>query len=781
MLSTFVHQRLIKWLVGLTILVGLILVSLPFAIQLEIERALTRLGAEQVSVKNVDFNPFVGRLLVEAVSAQAGDAPPLLLEQASVQIAWWPLWSRRIVVEEARLRGLQLTVSQTTGGQLQMSGLMLPASEAGNDQPGDENIPGDQKWGFGIRHFQFQSSDVSYHTEQLDMALRINDFELNKLLSFAAAIPANARFDGSLNRSPLNMAFRGTPFSETRHAKLSIGLQGFDLAGLKRMLPPAIKDLKGRLGFDYELRVQQSQKGDFKLEVDGKTKVAEYVVRMPELQLAVSHDSVTWQGGFKLQQEDEKLSWQVGGNIHSVNSAVMQLSNGQPEPLFTAASMGVNGLTVSTKPGVSTTPDVSIDRIQLDSVNLQLRKSKEGKLQLPGETAKTSDSSSGGVSKLAAKTDTPSTTSKLRLGQFSIGGDSVLQFTDDSVRPQFKLNLQLSEVLLGELDNTQPQQPTTLKLAGKPDKFSDLRFDGKVYPFSEKLTLELAGTISSLELPPLSSYTAPMLGYNLASGHLDAELDFKVDHGVINSENKLKINQLSLDPSDPEKVAKFSKRLTMPLDAALSLLRDKEDNIRLKLPISGDLANPKFDIADAINQSLSTAMKFAAMSYIKLVLQPFGSLVSIYQVAGSAGKMVNAVRLDPVNFSAGRARLDEESEKYLESTIKLLESRPKLNLKICGMATRSDLASIEKKQAGEKDVETSDDNGVANSATKTEEKTQAVTEKQEKILLKLARDRSLAIKNYLVTEGEVAANSLFICNPEIDLDEAAVPRAELRI
>jgi hypothetical protein len=781
MLPTFKHHRLIKWLVGLVMLVGLVLLSLPFAIQLEIERALTRLGADQASVKNVDFNPFVGELLIEGVEARAGEASPLLLHDAGVRIAWWPLWSRRVVIEELQVNGLQLAVSQAADGPLQISGLTLPSSEAGKDQAGNEAPVADQRWGFGVRHFQFQASDVRYHSEQLDVALRVDDFELNRLLSFAEAFPASARFAGAIKRAPLDITFQGTPFSETRHAKLNIGLQDFELAGLNQMLPPTIKALKGRLGIDLELAIEQNPKGDFKLAITGKTKVSDYAVQIPEQQIATSHESLAWQGGFKLQQQGEKLSWQFDGDVNSTNSAVQQLVNGKPEPLFAAAAMGINGLALSAKPSVSATPDVLIDRIQLDSVKLQLHKTKEGKLQLPGETAKSSDNGSGDVSKPVAKTDTPSTTPTFRLGQFSVGGDSVLQFTDDSVRPQFKLNLQLRELSLGELDNTKPKQPTTLKLVGKPDKFSELRFDGKIYPFNDKLTLELAGKISSLELPPLSSYTAPVLGYNLASGQLDAELDFKVEQGVINSENKLKINQLTLDPSDPETAAKFSKRLSMPLDAALSLLRDKEDNIRLKLPISGDLENPKFDIADAINQSLSTAMKFAAMSYIKLALQPFGTFVSIYQVAGSAGKMVNTVRLDPVNFGAGRARLDEESETYLQSTIKLLESRPKLNLKICGMATRADLASIAKKRIEEAGAETTDDNGETNGAPKTEDKPPALTEKQEKILLKLARERSLAIKNYLVTEGEIAAKSLFICNPEIDLDEAAVPRAELRI
>ena len=762
------YQRIIKWAVGLLVLLGLILVSLPFGIQLGIERGLVRLGAEQAIVKDVDFNPFLGRLIVKGVRAKAGEAPPLLLDEARLQIAWWPLWSRQLVVEELLVKGLQVVVDQARDGKLLMAGMMLPADEQSAEQEQDKATPADQKWGIGVRYSHFESSNVNYHAEQLDLVLRINAFELSRLFSYAEATPTTASFDGAINGAPLKIALQGTPFSEPRYAKGSIQLQAFGLDGLNRFLPPVIKELKGHMGINIDLEAQQNLKGDFKLGIKGNTNLSDLGLQIPEQKIAVSHESLAWQGAVNIAQQAKKLRWQIDGDIKGTRSTVVQLINGERVPLFTAAAIDISGI------NVFETPSVAIDRVQLDSVRLRLAKASDGTLQLPGATAVQPDGSRDTASKQAAEKEASVVEPKIRLGQFKISGDSVLHFEDDSVKPPFKLNLQLSELSLKGLDNTQPSQPAVLKMAGKFDEFSNMTLDGTLYPFSEKLTLDLVGKISSLELPPFSSYVVPVLGYNLDSGQLDAELSFKVDKGVINSENKLKINQLTLDPSDPDKIAKFSKQLTMPLDAALSLLRDKEDNIQLKIPITGDLGNPKFDIADAINQSLSTAMQFAAMSYIKLVLQPYASLVSIYQVVDSAGRMVNAVRLDPVNFDTGHSRLGEEAENYLDNTIKLLESRPKLNLKICGKATRADLALLLKKQSQEQDQQQLD-------TERSKKESPGLTEADEKLLFQLARDRSVAIKNYLVTQGAVEAKNLFICNPAIDLDEAAVSRVELRI
>jgi hypothetical protein len=249
---------------------------------------------------------------------------------------------------------------------------------------------------------------------------------------------------------------------------------------------------------------------------------------------------------------------------------------------------------------------------------------------------------------------------------------------------------------------------------------------------------------------------------------------FKVEQGVISSDNQLKINQLTLDPSDKEKIAKFSKRLSMPLDAALSLLRDKQDNIKLKLPITGDMESPDFDIADAINQSVASAMRFAAMYYIKLALQPFGALVSIYQVADTAGKMVSSVRLDPVYFGAAGSQLDEVATAYLATTIKLLQTRPQLNLRLCGkaiVAERDALLLKQDKQAARKKAR----------AAQSEQGAEVLTAEERERLLALARERSIAVKNHLVKEGGIDAARLFICNPEINDKADATSRVELLI
>ena len=51
----------------------------------------------------------------------------------------------------------------------------------------------------------------------------------------------------------------------------------------------------------------------------------------------------------------------------------------------------------------------------------------------------------------------------------------------------------------------------------------------------------------------------------------------------------------------------------------------------------------------------------------------------------------------------------------------------------------------------------------------------------DEVLMQLARNRSEALKDYLVEKQGVAAERLFICHPQIDKEEEALPRVELVI
>jgi len=212
---------------------------------------------------------------------------------------------------------------------------------------------------------------------------------------------------------------------------------------------------------------------------------------------------------------------------------------------------------------------------------------------------------------------------------------------------------------------------------------------------------------------------------------------------------------------------RLSQELTMPLDAALSLLRDKDDTIRLELPVSGDLDDPSVGVAGVVRKALGRGLRATAISYAKFALQPFGAVVAVVQLAGKA----TALRLDPVPFEPGSAVLGTRGADYATKVASLLDSRPALSLRVCGRAAAPDQTALQAEAA---------------QAAKPGEAARPPAEGAspadlEAALPALAAARGEAFRDALVRAYGVAPERLVICLPETDPDPKGVPRVELFI
>jgi hypothetical protein len=271
---------------------------------------------------------------------------------------------------------------------------------------------------------------------------------------------------------------------------------------------------------------------------------------------------------------------------------------------------------------------------------------------------------------------------------------------------------------------------------------------------------------------PFSSYTGKTIGYNVTSGQMDADITMEIDKGIMDGIFDLRMRNLEVAQVDPEKMPEIDNQMDVPLGSALAMLRNKKDEIKLKLELKGDIKSPGFGIQDAINQALAKAMKFATLSYLKFTLQPFGTYIAIAEVVGKAGKEMSKVGLDPVIFQAGEIVLDETSKQYLEKIKEVLDNRPKLRIELCGRAVAKDrTALIERRLATQKkDAE--------KSGQKQEAKAEEITVSDD-VLIDFAKERAKLFKESLVKQHSIDHERIFLCLPEIDESPEKDPYVEL--
>ncbi|MDG6778890.1 DUF748 domain-containing protein [Thiomicrorhabdus sp. zzn3] len=373
-----------------------------------------------------------------------------------------------------------------------------------------------------------------------------------------------------------------------------------------------------------------------------------------------------------------------------------------------------------------------------------------------------------------ADTTTPSQEQAAAALTFSVNSITLTQphqirINSERFTQPIQKNLELKTLKFGSLNSRKPDADTPYEIHLVADEFSKIHSEGTVQPLNPELTAHLSTQIEGLNLVDFSPLSAQFIGYEIDSGQLSANLKTDLDRNQIDAENDLLLNKLKLKAANKDKSQQFEQGLSMPIDAALSLLRDKQDNIKLKLPIKGDISNPDFRLDDVINKALAGAMQKATKTYLLLALQPFGAIA----LAGDfLTQQAGAIQLQSVEFAAGKTVLNSKMTQYLGKVATMLQERKGVQIKVCGAANQVDrlaLLGVQSQSASQDKNKTSQKDGQAQLPTVADEQ-----------LLQLADARAVAIKRYLLDQG-VKTGQVILCQPRLSQEARSAPKVALGI
>jgi outer membrane protein OmpA-like peptidoglycan-associated protein len=428
---------------------------------------------------------------------------------------------------------------------------------------------------------------------------------------------------------------------------------------------------------------------------------------------------------------------------------------------------------------------LSIDTIDQQSIVSRVVRSKDGKLSMVriiDLIARLSDPVDSGTEKPASKTpvaDTADTAEQanplqVTIKQIKATGDSKIHFIDESVDPEFDIVLDFQKFEVMNIDTAKPEQPTTLSLEAKSGKYTTLTADGMIKPFLETLDIDMKAELKAMDLPSLTPYTHDSLGLDIKSGTLETDMRVKTEKQSMDGNVVLRLYQFEVESVDVEN--SLQSQIPLPLNAALDALRDRNNMIKLEIPIKGDPNSPDFNFNDAIQQALAKGVSMGALAYLSYALQPYGALISI---AKYAGEEISRVRLKPAEFAPGESTLDKTDRDYLGKVAKILHDRPKVAVKLCGVAVDKDLDVFRKQQTGKKKP-AKEQKGTSSKTAPTA--SSEPTAEEKKYLEELATKRATVVKEYLVEKHNSDASHLVGCQPKLELGSAEEqPRTDLLI
>ena len=503
------------------------------------------------------------------------------------------------------------------------------------------------------------------------------------------------------------------------------------------------------------------------------------------------------------------LSTDADGRIAATVTAdaqVRDLDTADPEknePFLQWAGFTVGGVKVSYAP-----LRVDVDTIAFKDLRQQVVVFEDGVTNIarifgsqepPAEPSK--EEQRAAPTPAPEKTETPESpepppaVTPVRIGQFLMD-NSEFRFTDRSLTPYYDTRLALSELKVTGL-TSEDFKAADVMAKGTIDGYAPVTVSGTINPLAGDLFVNLDVKLDNLEMAPFSSYTGKYVGRAVEKGKLNLDLAYNIKQKALHADHHIVLDQFTLGKTIDSPDAR-----DLPVGLAVALLKDRKGMIDVNLPVSGRTDDPAFKVTRIVFKALGNLIMKAATS-------PF-SLVSALVGGGEEMRFIE--------FSPGRARLSETDTAKLDGVRKLMVERPGLKLEITGYADadadRQGLAAaaLERRikapflAASAKNAQTGDDRAL-DSVTLTPEQYQkvlvrlykdgveknpvdgeAIKKTGDPTLTKaemeaalvsrlaaditdadmglLAKERAGRVKDFLLTDGAITADRVFLKAPD---------------
>jgi hypothetical protein len=323
------------------------------------------------------------------------------------------------------------------------------------------------------------------------------------------------------------------------------------------------------------------------------------------------------------------------------------------------------------------------------------------------------------------------------LGEFRVTGDSHISGADYLNPDMQPGRFFVKRFEVGALSTARADSNTPFDIVLQPDRYSDITLKGLARPLAEKRFIEVEGHIEAFGMRSLNGLVGRDLGHRFLEGQLDNDFKLTIDARQLEMNNNLVLHRLTVEELEGKEGP--------PLSTAIALLEDSDGNIKLDVPISGNLDDPQFRVLGALNPIIMKAVAGTAA----LAIQPLGSVLL---VGGLLANQALKVSFEPALFAPGSSELDGAARKQLSDLAGKLVEKPKLALRVCGVVAVSE----RRKDKEGKFVD------------------------QESDVLELAQRRAEAARAHMLAQG-VGDKQLRSCRPSIDAAPEAKPRVDIRL
>jgi hypothetical protein len=235
--------------------------------------------------------------------------------------------------------------------------------------------------------------------------------------------------------------------------------------------------------------------------------------------------------------------------------------------------------------------------------------------------------------------------------------NSKVMFVDKSMDQTFRYELTEIETGIDSInsDNRWIDVVAKMKLNNRGNLTAELG----VNP-ADPMNLKLFYVITDFQLSDLNIYSTHYAGLPILYGDMFYKSETTIDGGILDSKNELILEDVELGDQS-------ASALDLPIGFALFILKDKNGNITLDVPVQGDLNEPGISVQQIV---WDTFKGFIG----KIAAAPFKALGNLFGM--------DPKDIKDIEYAYGEAELTEKRKKQLEKLLELESKKADLGIEL---------------------------------------------------------------------------------------------------
>ncbi len=435
------------------------------------------------------------------------------------------------------------------------------------------------------------------------------------------------------------------------------------------------KNSKGRIAISFKVGdagsvsangtvIVDPAAADLKVEVKDFDIVPLQPYFTDRVKILVTSGSISSKGALSVSyagQAGPKISYRGEASL----SRFASVDKANADDFLKWDSLYLNGMNVGYSPAY-----VKIDEIALSDFYSRIIVNENGSLNVQGIVEEGTQGQTVPPSPVVKQTDVAvvpaapqkgSGTKMVSIDKVTFQGGTI-NFSDRHIRPNYSANLLEIGGRISGL-SSEEDKFADVDLRGRLDNYAPLEITGKINPLRDDLYVDLKVDFKDMDLSPVSPYSGKYVGYTIQKGKLALSLQYLIVKKKLDSQNNVFLDQLTLG----EKVDS-PQATKLPVRLAIALLKDRNGEIKLDIPVTGYIDDPKFSMGGIVLKIIVNILAKAATS-------PFALLGAIF----GGGE-----ELSYIDFDYGSTHINEEGIKKIDKLVKALYDRPSLKLDIEG-------------------------------------------------------------------------------------------------